>query len=194
MKLKLAMAASAVALMLASSASAAITIVSGELGGAPVNSDGTQSGNTVTGEGGTVIVHSDDGLSVTGSGAAIFDGPFDDLLVTLTGDFLKVGFNIDAADLASVMTLTVNGTEVFVENISTSNNANKYYLVSDDAFIKTLSFAFDPEVNNLKQLRLELGTPTGGIPEPATWGLMIMGFGGIGSVIRARRRQAVLSA
>lgn len=34
---------------------------------------------------------------------------------------------------------------------------------------------------------------TGGVPEPATWGLMLLGFGGLGAVIR-RRRQAVIAA
>jgi hypothetical protein len=33
-------------------------------------------------------------------------------------------------------------------------------------------------------------TVTGGIPEPASWALMIMGFGGIGASLRARRRVA----
>jgi hypothetical protein len=30
---------------------------------------------------------------------------------------------------------------------------------------------------------------TGGVPEPATWGLMIMGFGGIGAMLRSQRRR-----
>lgn len=33
-----------------------------------------------------------------------------------------------------------------------------------------------------------------GVPEPATWGLMIMGFGGIGAMIRNRRRAAIATA
>ena len=32
------------------------------------------------------------------------------------------------------------------------------------------------------------------VPEPATWGLMIMGFGGVGAMIRTRRRLAVALA
>ena len=31
------------------------------------------------------------------------------------------------------------------------------------------------------------------VPEPATWGLMILGFGGIGAMVRSRRRQAVFA-
>ena len=38
-----------------------------------------------------------------------------------------------------------------------------------------------------------LPPPTGAIPEPSTWAMMIMGFGGAGAVIR-RRRSAILSA
>jgi len=32
-----------------------------------------------------------------------------------------------------------------------------------------------------------------GVPEPTTWGLMIMGFGGIGAMVRGRRRQAAFA-
>jgi hypothetical protein len=35
---------------------------------------------------------------------------------------------------------------------------------------------------------------TAGVPEPATWGLMIAGFGGMGMVLRARRRPALAKA
>ena len=34
----------------------------------------------------------------------------------------------------------------------------------------------------------------GAVPEPATWGMMIVGFGGIGALLRTRRRQAALPA
>jgi len=33
----------------------------------------------------------------------------------------------------------------------------------------------------------------GGVPEPATWGLMIMGFGGMGAVLRRRRTAATFA-
>jgi hypothetical protein len=37
------------------------------------------------------------------------------------------------------------------------------------------------------------GDVTGGIPEPATWGLMLLGFGGAGSALRASRRRMALA-
>lgn len=35
------------------------------------------------------------------------------------------------------------------------------------------------------------GTFSGGVPEPATWGLMLLGFGAVGSAMRRRQRVAV---
>jgi PEP-CTERM motif len=38
------------------------------------------------------------------------------------------------------------------------------------------------------------GTFAAGVPEPATWGLMIAGFGGLGVALRARRRTVAAAA
>ena len=35
---------------------------------------------------------------------------------------------------------------------------------------------------------------TGGVPEPATWAMMLVGFGGLGIAMRTRRKQAAASA
>ena len=34
----------------------------------------------------------------------------------------------------------------------------------------------------------------GGVPEPATWAMMLVGFGGLGAVLRSRRTRASLAA
>ena len=36
-------------------------------------------------------------------------------------------------------------------------------------------------------------TISGAVPEPATWGLMLMGFGGLGAMLRRRRSRGVLA-
>lgn len=37
-------------------------------------------------------------------------------------------------------------------------------------------------------------TPTAAVPEPATWAMMLMGFGGLGAVLRRRRTVSALAA
>jgi hypothetical protein len=38
-----------------------------------------------------------------------------------------------------------------------------------------------------------VGAPVGGVPEPASWALMILGFGSAGAMLRGRRRPAALA-
>jgi PEP-CTERM motif len=40
----------------------------------------------------------------------------------------------------------------------------------------------------------EISEIAGGVPEPATWGLMIVGFGGAGVVLRGQRRRQAVAA
>jgi hypothetical protein len=51
----------------------------------------------------------------------------------------------------------------------------------------------DPRTDNLGVSITNFTFPGGGnaVPEPATWAMMIMGFGGIGAVVRRRRGQAL---
>ena len=39
-----------------------------------------------------------------------------------------------------------------------------------------------------------LGFSGGAVPEPATWAVMLLGFGGVGAAMRARHRKQALAA
>lgn len=44
-------------------------------------------------------------------------------------------------------------------------------------------------------IRVEMtGTASAGVPEPATWAMMLVGFGGLGALLRRRRSEAALLA
>ncbi len=51
---------------------------------------------------------------------------------------------------------------------------------------KSVGFDNDGYADNLS-LILQPGAAPGGVPEPAAWALMLMGFGGLGAVLRRRR-------
>jgi hypothetical protein len=64
---------------------------------------------------------------------------------------------------------TINGSQTLVVNGTSGGNGT---------YSGTLSFARAPI----------------GVPEPATWAMMLIGFGGAGSLLRARRRTATATA
>ena len=69
-------------------------------------------------------------------------------------------------------------------------------------FYSTLQSGLNPVSSNIHSadfngsaytdlIRIE-GAPVAVVPEPATWGLLILGFGGIGALLRRRRHQVLV--
>ena len=81
-------------------------------------------------------------------------------------------------------------------SFSSGQNDNQNYLISGGTFSGIMVSSTSPiSVFQVKQNSYQLaGTPPppGSVPEPATWAMMLLGFGGIGVAMRRRRKQGLL--
>jgi hypothetical protein len=156
---------------------------------------------TVNQDGSTVTFSSTDTFDTdTGGEAVISDGsganadPFNNLNVSFEHSWNAVTFSFDGG-APSLMTLSVNGgAAIFVGGgnctFCTINNGETKFTITGSATpISTLAFTFDPDVGSGRQFRV-MGV-SGPIPEPGSWAMMIMGFGGIGAMLRRRRDLAL---
>ena len=210
-------AAAAFALSLATPASAAIVFdpipfdIPGNLG-QQVHSSGTQSATTVFGflSPGTplgVTISSLSNLDTNGSGHAVIDGPgatgFDDLAIFFTNGerFNAIEFNIAAFGQGNSSAngkvsyfLSGNNTNVadgfFNFTAGNGNNNIRIYGDNNELFRR---LEFDATAGTYASIRqIDFGGVVA-VPEPATWAMMLTGFGVAGLAIR-RRRKTVTNA
>ena len=136
---------------------------------------------------------------------------------TISGTF---GNHTVAGDFTDIFDFTL---PTGLTNFTLSSTTLKLLSATDVSFssVKFNGVDFDPILSGLVEFRTLNGAPVGlggpqhlvvtghagasgsydgtiafspvAVPEPATWGLMIMGFGGMGAVLR-RRRQATAFA
>ncbi|QKS01942.1 choice-of-anchor C family protein [Sphingomonas sp. CL5.1] len=138
----------------------------------------------------------DGGRSIDLNGNA--QGGIEQTFDTVAGTLYNVTFwlagNTDGAPVTKSVLVgaTGNAGQLFTFDSSSFDKTNMgwaqytYNFVAQGAST-TLSFgsqdagAYGAALDNVSLLT------GGGVPEPATWGLMILGFGGIGAVMRRRR-------
>jgi hypothetical protein len=92
-----------------------------------------------------------------------------------------------------------NGTGNLLATLDLPSTPNPYnvFVPIGVTFAGTAqSVVFGGSANFIGFDNITLGSATaGGVPEPATWAMMLMGFGGLGAAMRsARRKQAALAA
>ena len=226
MKMHLAVAASALALIVAAPASATIFINTGAgviqpdenllftnnpANGTTIQGITNQSstlvsitgGETLVGNGGQARVESLDGLvstPFTYNGLAGQSLGFD--LSDPALAFNQTEFRIFVGKgTATEATLTFVDTTggVFTETFAIPANGFFNATTADGQLIDYFSIAANGSFEDVRQTRIggvgDINNPGGGlVPEPTSWALMIMGFGGVGALLRGRRRLAFSAA
>jgi hypothetical protein len=134
----------------------------------------------------------DSGNAFNGTPSFIYG--FGGLTLTQTGGG---GFFLAALDLGTSFYTQPTGTINYVLNF-TGGGTESGTLDLTDTF---QTFVFNASVDSVVlggvndgYIAVDNINFTGGVPEPTSWALMVLGFGGLGAALRVRRRHALVLA
>jgi hypothetical protein len=143
---------------------------------------------TVTGTLNAGTSNPNDTFAITSFNIALEDDAvFDWIELSLMGEG-TISFSLldDAGNL-----FTSDATGDFIYELTNGQNRFAFQAISDQA-IAALSFAVtDGGVSSVRQVRIGQAA-TAAVPEPSTWGLMLLGFGVIGFAMRRNRQPALM--
>jgi len=153
-------------------------------------------GETLVADGGQARVDTADGLIST---AFSFHGRAGQLVAF---DLSDLGLAFTATEFrlfggtATEATLTFVDTagEVFQRTVAIPPNGFFSALATDDQLIDYFSIAANGTIGDIRQVRLGGVQAIPAVPEAATWAMMIIGFGGVGAIMRRRGALATGSA
>jgi hypothetical protein len=98
-----------------------------------------------------------------------------------------------------MLQISLNGSLISATNLTVSPPAGVWHLVSEDfqvnspgaaATFSIVNNRLDPNGNDFALDDLHVSA----VPEPTSWALMLLGFGGLGAALRARRRTVAATA
>ena len=146
----------------------------------------------------------DEAIRITDGGgfASITDSPlnatnlFDTLVVDVTSDdFNQYMFSLQLENDGTIFVwymLASGGGWMQASptgGIGQAHDKNPTYLLQGDVFTEVLVYSTSP-IKEFKQQSITLGRVPVPLPEPGTWALMLLGFGGIGMALRRGRRRS----
>jgi hypothetical protein len=142
-------------------------------------------------------------FSAVGSDGS-FSGTFGDTGITNPTFTDTFTFTLPTGLASSTVSSTFQGATTDVNFTSVTLNGTQFNVGA--AGKNEFGFLDNLPVTNGTQTLIVSGTSAGNgsfagtiafapraVPEPATWALMILGFGGVGGMVRNRRRQAVFA-
>jgi hypothetical protein len=168
---------------------AAGPLTANNLDGAPAGLDWGDFSFGVAGATGTVTT------AIYGTGNSA-QGEGDDATFIFTFDAPVFAFGFDLFDLGTVgagdLVITVDGVDYgLFTNVTGANGNKRFGGVTDAAGMTNISI-YATRTGDVVELDnvLYRGAAPDAVPEPATWAMMLMGFGGLGAVLRRRRALA----
>lgn len=116
----------------------------------------------------------------------------DDPLLAFTG----LELNLDALADGEVSFFVLGIDNVVTPGVfSIGTSGQNFFTIygTNGSAIKRVSFTTDVDLSDVAQIRIGGVEAISAIPEPATWGLLITGFGLTGAMLRRSRRRPVLA-
>ncbi len=143
------------------------------------------------------------GLNIEASGQATItaaDGVLNNITFTLlTGNITQAEFNlidIGNADFDVLIETLLDGVSIFTSQTFTAtfNGSNRFGITTDDgSVINSFTINSAAGFGALTQLRLNGADISAPVPEPGTWAMMLLGFGGMGVALRRRRKMTTIA-
>jgi hypothetical protein len=151
------------------------TVIFQEAGGNPHDEIWFDTNSSSADVEGLVSPFSANGARAEGSHDANGTGATFDYVLLRSGD----GNPSTPATGLHSLTFTISGPPTLALGSSLANDGKQLFFVVDIAGYNS--------AGNLVNTGRVGATLQAGVPEPATWGLMILGFGGVGAMMRRRR-------
>jgi hypothetical protein len=114
--------------------------------------------------------------------------------VTLNNQYAVAGANVGGAITGAAPVDTVNdpsGQWTYLDYFNAYSTGAFTNLGDDNDSFYTIQEVLPTQGGNQA---FAIGWPLPGVPEPATWAMMLVGFGGLGAMLRLRRRRVALTA
>jgi hypothetical protein len=135
--------------------------------------------------------------TTVGIGASGFYGTGSSLIsgLNITGSLLSASIDgsLYANAAANTVLLSLAGLKVVLNEQISSQNMSSLAMQTNAVHIALSNYAIDGSLLNGDVILGHSQAEVGGVPEPATWGMMIVGLGAVGASLRRKRATTLLA-